>query len=112
MAIKKSIYGVRVLNRFKDVPEGIRHFGANPTSTIFSPDRGNIERPIPLNQLGEKMYPFTEHNKMGYLVFTYPETDDHTRELAYDVINSLSVRGNIFRYDMADGTLFYVSFND
>lgn len=112
MTIKHSIYGVRVIDRYKDVPEAIRKFGAEPTSNLHSPDLGNIERPIPLNQLGDKMYPFTEHNKMGFLCFAYPQADDHTRELAYCVINSLSIRGNIFRYDMPDGTLFYVSFND
>lgn len=110
--IKPVTQAVHVVNRWKDVPQAIKDFGKCPVSEHYSPDKGIEEHPIPLNGMNEKMYPFDNDNEMGYCVWVHRAADEFTRQLAYDVISSLSIRGCICRYDLPDKTLVYISWHD
>jgi hypothetical protein len=102
--------GVKVFDRYSDLPQRIREFGLHIKSNINSPDRGLIEPSIPLNQLGDKMYGFDSESDIEYCVLISPPFFERTHELAHKIINQLSFSGEIYRYDLPDGTIFYISF--
>ena len=110
MNFKQCTSGILVFDKYHDLPDTIQKFGEHIISHLNSPERGLIEHATPLNQLGDKMFSFDKDSEIEYCVIAGESANDHTRELAFHVINRLSDTGIIYRYDMEDGTLFYVSF--
>jgi hypothetical protein len=101
---------VRIFDHYHDLPEKIQEFGLHVLSNINSKDKGLIAPSMPLNQLGDKMYPFDKDTDFDYCVLICNPYLERTQKLAFDVINQLSKSGDICRYDMPGGTLFYISF--
>ena len=102
----KANAGIVIFSNLHDLPCKVRNFGEKPQSSTYT-TIGNDQ--VPVNLIGGAMYPAWEE-EIEYVVIADAATSQGYKEIAKTVINLISLSGEIERYDMPDGAVFYVSY--